>query len=185
MADDLAAFIQVLKLDKPFIFGYSDGGQIALDFGMRYPDVAGALVIGGAWYRFSLEYQAALKNAGFEGPGKINFETIDKNSFPGWIERMRAAHPNPDPDYYQTLLNEISILWWTPLNYKQEDFQRIAAKTLVLMAENDEMIPLKEARELTELIPGAELSVISGATHNDVVKEGSQALEIVLNFLID
>ena len=53
------------------------------------------------------------------------------------------------------------------------------------MAENDEMIPLDEAREMADLIPGAKLSVISGATHNDVVKEGSQALEIVLKFLVD
>jgi len=85
MADDLAAFIQALGLEKPFIFGYSDGGQTALDFGMRYPDLAKALVIGAAWYRFSEEYQNALKNAGYEGPGLLNFEVIGKKTPPDWL----------------------------------------------------------------------------------------------------
>ena len=53
------------------------------------------------------------------------------------------------------------------------------------MAENDEMIPLSEAREMAELIPGAELAVISGATHNEVVKPDSKALEITLDFLLE
>ena len=185
MADDLAVFIQELNLEKPLIFGYSDGGQIALDFGMRYPDLAAALVIGGAWYRFSSEYQNALKKAGFAGPGEVNYEIINKNSYPGWIDRMRAVHPNPDPDYYQTLLRDISRMWWTPLNYQSEDFQRIILPTLILMAENDEMIPLSEAREMAELIPNSKLEVIFGASHNDIVKDGSQVLDIVLKFLLD
>ena len=185
MADDLVAFIQELNLERPHIFGYSDGGQVALDFGMRYQDMAAALVIGGAWYRFSKEYQNALKKAGFDGPGTVNFEILDKNSYPGWIDRMRAAHPNPDPDYYQILLRDISRMWWTALDYQPEDFQKINVPTLILMAENDEMIPLPEAREMAELIPGAELAVISEATHNDIVKDGSQALDIVLNFLLE
>jgi pimeloyl-ACP methyl ester carboxylesterase len=53
MADDFAAFAQALGLTKPFIFGYSDGGQTGLEIGMRYPDLAGALIIGGATYQFS------------------------------------------------------------------------------------------------------------------------------------
>ena len=29
--------------------GYSDGGQVALELGARHPDVAGALIVGGAY----------------------------------------------------------------------------------------------------------------------------------------
>ena len=58
-------------------------------------------------------------------------------------------------------------------------------QNIIYTSENDEMIPLPEAREMAELIPGAELAVISEATHNDIVKDGSQALDIVLNFLLE
>jgi pimeloyl-ACP methyl ester carboxylesterase len=35
LADDTAAFIRVLGLDRPWVCGYSDGGQIALEMAMN------------------------------------------------------------------------------------------------------------------------------------------------------
>jgi pimeloyl-ACP methyl ester carboxylesterase len=49
MADDVASFIQVLCLKIPYVCGFSDGGQVALELGMRYPDLAGRLIVGAAW----------------------------------------------------------------------------------------------------------------------------------------
>ena len=182
MADDLAALILALDLKKPFIFGYSDGGQIALDLGIRYPALPRALVLGGVWYRFSKEYQGALQNAGYEGPGQVNFDIIGKNAPPDWIDRMRLAHPHPDLNYYRTLLESISTMWWTPLNYSLEDFEGILSPTLIIMGEDDEMIPLEEALKMVELIPQAELGLIPRTTHNEVLKEGGLFLKLVLDF---
>ncbi len=53
MADDVAALIDALGLRRPLILGYSDGAQIALEFGIRYPGLAQALVLGGTQFRFS------------------------------------------------------------------------------------------------------------------------------------
>ncbi len=60
-ADDMAALVQTLGLYKPLIFGYSDGGQVALELGMRYPDLPQALVVGAAWFRFSEAYRAWVR----------------------------------------------------------------------------------------------------------------------------
>jgi len=184
MADDLAGFIQELKLERPFIFGYSDGGQAALDFGMRYPDLPGALVIGGVWYRFSEEYQAAIHSAGFIAPGRVDWNLYQDQAPSDWEERLRRAHPDPDPEYPRILLESLARLWWTPLNYTPMDFQKITVPTLILMGENDEIIPLAEAREMAMMIPGAELAVIPGARHNDVLSAGGQGIKPVLRFLI-
>src|SRR5688572_9159392 len=48
LADDVAALVQALSLEKPVIYGYSDGGQVALEIGMRYPDLPEAIIVGGA-----------------------------------------------------------------------------------------------------------------------------------------
>jgi len=183
MANDLAALIQALELDHPFIFGFSDGGQAVLDFGMRYPGLATALIIGGAWYRFSEEYKHALRKSGFVGPGEINYQVFEKNTSTDWMESLRQSHPHPDPDYPRTLLETLASLWWTPLDYKAEDFQLFTDPTLILMGELDEMIPLAEAREMAEIIPRAELAVIPGAAHNDVLIENGSFLNLVLDFL--
>ena len=182
MADDLARFIEVLDLNRPLIFGYSDGGQIALELGMRYPSLSRGLVVGGAWYRFSQEYQDGLRRAGYEGPGQVNFDTIDQYARPGWRDRLRVQHPGQDPDYYLILLKDISRMWWTPLNYHQEDFQKISVPTLILIGELDEMIPQDEAREMAQLIPGAELAIIKNAGHLDLLVEGGEFLNIVDDF---
>jgi len=184
LADDLAAFIYELDLEKPFIFGYSDGGQAALDFGMRYPDIAGALGIGGAWYRFSAEYQEALRQAGFIGPGEIDFQIYSEFAPEAWKERMSKLHLNPDPNYPEVLLKNLATLFWTPLNYGKEDFQKILAPTLVLIGELDEMVQPEESREMALLIREAELAVIPGATHTQVIVPGGEWLPIVIDFLL-
>lgn len=62
LADDMAAFVRTLDIHKPLIAGYSDGGQIALEIGMRYPDLPQALIVGGAWFKFTPTYRAWLRD---------------------------------------------------------------------------------------------------------------------------
>lgn len=48
MAADVYEFIQQEGLDKPAVFGFSDGGNIALQLEVMYPGTLGAIVTGGA-----------------------------------------------------------------------------------------------------------------------------------------
>lgn len=48
MATDVYEFIQQEGLDKPAVFGFSDGGNIALQLEVMYPGTLGAIVTGGA-----------------------------------------------------------------------------------------------------------------------------------------
>jgi pimeloyl-ACP methyl ester carboxylesterase len=182
MADDIARFIQALGLSHPLVFGYSDGGQIALELGMRYTELCAALVVGAAWYKFSSTYQDTLQAAGFPGPGEVDFERIQDQSAE-WVEEMRLTHTSsPDPDYWQVLLKQISALWWTPLDYTIRDFQRITSPTLVMQGDGDGIIDLDQAVDLYELIPNAELFIIPNADHFTAKNELS--MRVVLDFLV-
>lgn len=48
MAKDVYEFIKKLALDKPAIFGWSDGGNVALQMEVLYPNTAGAIITAGA-----------------------------------------------------------------------------------------------------------------------------------------
>jgi pimeloyl-ACP methyl ester carboxylesterase len=48
MANDLYEFINELNLNKPAIFGWSDGGNVALQMEVLYPEIAGAIITAGA-----------------------------------------------------------------------------------------------------------------------------------------
>jgi pimeloyl-ACP methyl ester carboxylesterase len=182
MADDVVAFIQALDLIEPLIFGYSDGGQIALEIGMRYPNLTRALVVGGAWYKFSETYRDWLKATGSESSGVVNIEQFQRGD-PEWVDFLKTEHVRADdPDYWQTLLKQLSIMWWTPLDYSVEDFQKITEPTLILMGDRDGMIELEQAVEMYQFIPNAELVILPNATHFSALNELS--MSIVLDFLL-
>lgn len=181
MADDIVAFIQALNLTKPLVFGYSDGGQIALEIGMRYPGATAALVVGAAWYKFSETYISSLKSFGFEALGIVNFEKIQRDASE-WVSLLKTDHARPDDsDYWQTLLKQISIMWWTPLHYTAEDFHKITEPTLILIGDRDGLIELDQAVDMYQLIPNAELVVLPMKTHFSALSELS--VNIVLDFL--
>ena len=48
MAEDIAEFIRILKLEKPMLYGFSDGGILGLILAYRYPDLLSKLIISGA-----------------------------------------------------------------------------------------------------------------------------------------
>ncbi len=53
MADDVLRFIHALKIDKPMIYGYSDGAIVAIMAAIKEPDLFSALMLSGANLSFS------------------------------------------------------------------------------------------------------------------------------------
>ncbi len=48
MAEDIAEFIRVKGINKPILYGFSDGGILGLIIAHRYPDLLSRLIISGA-----------------------------------------------------------------------------------------------------------------------------------------
>ena len=48
MAEDVCAFIQELELERPAVFGWSDGGNVALQLEVLHSGILGAIVTSGA-----------------------------------------------------------------------------------------------------------------------------------------
>ena len=59
----------------------------------------------------------------------------------------------------------VKPMWTTPFDYSAEALARIAAPTLVLVGDRDEILPVEEAVELIRRLPAAELAVIPDADH--------------------
>jgi pimeloyl-ACP methyl ester carboxylesterase len=183
MADDVAAFIKALDIPRPLVCGYSDGGQIALELAMRHPGLTRALVVGAAWYKFSDAYVNALKSWGFERPGEYDFDWVQEN-FPHFVEDWKTHHrQNDDPEYWKSLLLQISELWLTPLNYTEADFKQITDPVLILIGDRDGMIPLDDAIEMYQMIPKAELAVLPNMDHLGVIMNPETFIHIILEFL--
>jgi pimeloyl-ACP methyl ester carboxylesterase len=184
MADDLAAFMDALALNQPSICGWSDGGQIALELGMHYPDLTNCLVIGATWYKFSQTYTNALKALGIESSGVVNIPHL-KQSLPSLVEIWSSLHSAVHgPDHWETVLTQISGMWSTPLNYTADDFQKIKTPTLIMVGDRDQLVPIEEAGEMYRLIQGAELAIVPNSDHSLPRIRREMFSQIVLDFLL-
>jgi pimeloyl-ACP methyl ester carboxylesterase len=183
MADDVAAFVNVLKLSQPSICGWSDGGQIALELGMHYPDLMKCMVVGAAWFKFSETYQNALRTMAVESSGVVNIEKI-KQALPQMVRAWRSIHSFQGSDYWETLLTQISKMWWSPLRYTADDFEKIKAPTLILIGDRDQLVPIEEAAEMYRFIYGSELAIVPNSDHSLPRMRAELFSQTVLDFLV-
>lgn len=184
MAADIAGLIQALGLDQPFVAGYSDGGQIALEMAMNYPGLARGYLAGGTGNSITDEWRQFLQDwLGNDVPDRVNFEHVlqtDPESVQSMQEKHDAFHM---PGYWKTLLMQILPCWLTPLNYSQADFARITAPTLFWCGDRDAFYPPEQSLAMYRMVNVAELAVIPNADHFSIIHQLDIANEVLLNFM--
>lgn len=184
MADDMAAFAQALDLQKPLICGYSDGGQAALEIGICYSDLPQALVVGGTQLKLSEESLKWVRSIlGDEQSPDVDTQQFERDN-PNFAAMLQRIH---GPDNWKTLLKQIKPMWNAPLNYTQNDFAQIVAPTLVLLGDRDGFTQVEEAVEMYRLLPNAELAVLPGAEHTEVIFSPAKVAlsqSLILDFLL-
>lgn len=180
MADDVAALINYLELDSPLICGWSDGGHIALEIGLRHQACAGALVLGGIQFKLTDEYFQSLHSLGILGPGEIDVEQVEQNA-PDWILRLKKFHVASD-DHWLILLRQISELWTTQLDYPVDTLRQIETPTLIILGDRDNYIPVDHSVYFYNAIPNAELAILPNADHYIILKEPMMFCELIMGF---
>jgi len=185
MADDVAAVVSVLGLQRPLVLGYSDGGQIALELGIRYPGLARALVLGGTQFRFSQAYLEAVRTLlGIAEGEEVDPETLEREQ-PDWVAYLHEAHGHVyGSGYWKTFVRQIASLWLTPLSYTSEDLAAVTDPVLVLVGDRDEGALPEEAVELFRLLPNAELAVAPASDHGFIETKADLFDELALDFLV-
>jgi pimeloyl-ACP methyl ester carboxylesterase len=184
MADDVAALVGALGLQRPLVLGYSDGGQIALELGMRYPGLARALVLGGTQFRFSEAYlEAARALLGITDGEDVDIGKLERGQ-PDFVDYLREAHGHIyGSEYWKTYLKQIAALWLTPLRYTSQDFGAVTDPVLILVGDRDGACA-EEAPELFRLLPDAELAVAPGSDHGFIEAKAGLFDALALDFLL-
>lgn len=139
-AEDLREFVEEMGIERADLLGFSDGGNIAIIFALRYPEKVDRLILNGAnlWSRgvkpsvqipIILGYYAASFFGHFSGKARANAELL----------RLMVKDPN----------------------IEQEELRNIQSPTLVIAGERD-MIREEHTRLIAAEIPGAKLRIIPG-----------------------
>jgi len=189
MADDIAALIGHLKLDKPDVVGYSLGGGVALQTAAKYPALVGRLVVVSANVRRDAVYPEMLAQQGQVSAAAAEF----MKDTPMYQLYQRVA---PRPGDFPRLLDKAGEGMSKDFDFT-EDVRGLQMPTLIVAADAD-MAPPSHYAEVFNLLDGGlrdggwtgegrpkgghALAILPGLTHYDIV--GSPLLAAaVLAFL--
>ncbi len=160
-AEIVVALLDVLHIQRAVIVGHSMGGAIAQQIGLDHPQrVAGLILIGTG---SKLPVEPTLPQRIIDEPEK----TVD------WLIQWTwgANAPAENKQLGRKRLLEIAppVLRGDYLACQAFDvrdrLEEIAAPTLVLASDQDQMVKLKFPQTLAERIPHASLVVIEGCGH--------------------
>jgi pimeloyl-ACP methyl ester carboxylesterase len=175
MADDIAALIGHLGLEKPDVMGYSLGGGVALQTAIRHPEVVGRLVVVSAHIRMNAIYPEMLGQQGQVSAAAIDF----MKDTPMYELYQRVA---PHPENFGRLLDKMGEAMAKDFDFT-EDVRALKTPTLFAAADAD-MAPPSHYVEIFGLLDGGKrdagwtgegrpkgghaLAILPGLTHYDV-----------------
>ena len=149
-ADDVAELLKQLNVAKADIMGFSNGGQTALEIGMRHPDKVNKLIIASAFYKKSGVPSAFWE--GFKLPKFSDMPQVYKDEF---------LKINNDSSALMNMFTKDSRRMMSFKDWKKEDIQSIQAPALVVAGDQDLATP-EHTVEMYRLLPHGRLAIIPG-----------------------
>lgn len=171
MADDTAALLRRIGVQQADLFGYSDGGNVALGIAIRHPDLVRKLAIAGTSYNSDGLYPEILdllRHASAE-----DMPAVLRDAY------MRVA---PRPEDWPTLVAKVARLGVEFPGWRPEDIRSIQAPALVMIGDADIVRP-EHAVELFRLLPHAQLAVLPGTDHGMRLDRPEWLLSMLTAFL--
>jgi pimeloyl-ACP methyl ester carboxylesterase len=147
MADDIAALIDHLGLEKPDVVGYSLGGGVAFHLAANYPEKVGRLVSASANVRRSAIYPEMLEQQAQVGAAAAEF----LKDTPMYELYQRVA---PRPEDFPRLLDKIGESMAKDFDFSEE-VRGLRVPTLVVAADAD-MAPPSHYVEVFALLDGGQ-----------------------------
>jgi pimeloyl-ACP methyl ester carboxylesterase len=176
IADDVAALIGTLQLRRPVVGGWSDGGQVTLELGVRHPGVASALIVGAAYPNFDAgglrEAHRALLGADEAGiPNEAQLEA----QLGEYADEIKALHPG-GAEQWLKLIDGSARMWLDYKGLRSDELRSIATPVLVLAGDRDEFIPLDLSISLYRALSNAELAICPSLTHDGLTPDRAPIL---------
>jgi 3-oxoadipate enol-lactonase len=173
LADDVAAVLDHLSIERASVVGFSMGGNVALTFALRHSPRLDRLVLASTFARMNRQarlFLDAVSNvyAQDRSPQQM-FELICPWLFSA---DFLAA---PESEAYTTYPDEAgddqTVEDWQALYQAQREFDvvdrltEIVAPTLVVAGDRDALVSVEDAQTLVDGIDAASLCILSGAGH--------------------
>jgi 3-oxoadipate enol-lactonase len=206
MADEAAALLDTLKIERANVVGVSMGGMIAQELVLRHPEKVRSLVLACTYPEPSEDIEAHRQfsvtqlggKISSEGQVEIDLTTLNPLTF---LQQMLPTVFNQEfidrelPKLMQVfagalqygfsmeaILGQVAAV----MSHKATDrLKQIRVPTLVITGDADRLIPPANSDILAREIPGARLVKLSGGSHGFNFETPEEFNREVLAFLAD
>lgn len=139
-AEDLREFLDGMKIEKANFLGFSDGGNIALIFALKYPERVKKLILNGA------NLDAGGVKRSVQVPIEIGYRIAA-------FFAEKSADAKKNAEMLGLMVNDPNIC--------PNELERLHVRTLVIAGTKD-MIKAAHTRLIYESLPDAKLSLLEG-----------------------
>jgi len=157
-ADDVAALLKALKIEKTDFFGFSNGGTTTMQIAIRYPKLVDKIILGSALCKRSgvpPTFWDFMKHADLANmPAELKDAYLKVAADPSGLQVMHHRDAKRMVDF--TDMPDALI-------------KSIKAPTLIIVGDKDVIRP-EHALEMQGLIAGSQLAIIPGV-HGEYIEE--------------
>ena len=182
-ADDVAALMRHVGVAKADVLGFSLGGEVALQFAIRHPEMTRKLIVVSATYRSDGWYPEVA----------ATIAKITPESFNGSVIREGYDRVAPDPKAFPVLVEHIKALEAQPYAWSEDAIRAIPSPTLIVLGDSDG-VRLEHAVAMFKLLgggvfgdivglPKSQLAVLPGTFHFVVMMRSAWLVPMITDFL--
>jgi 3-oxoadipate enol-lactonase len=187
-ADDLAALLDALRIERAHIAGISYGSEISLIFGYKYPHRTLSVIASSAVSQVDPLLRGIIESwivaARAKDPELFFRVTYPTNFSETWIAANQAALDGARMRYRTLDFDAVLelLLSFSHLNITSE-LKKIIAPTLVIVGEQDILKPRKYAEIIAREVPRSEFVVVPNSGHAVCWEQAGLFNTLILGFL--
>ena len=175
LADDVAALISALDLDRPAIAGFSEGGATATYVALQHPEAVSAVVNDAGFDIFDPHAMAHHSvrpmfggspdaTAADPDAAEATFQSIPPMA--ATFATMKADYDDAQGDgHWRTYLGIFFDRAVAPVGYAVADFAAITAPTLILTGDRDMFCTVEAACAAYRTLQAGELCIVPNTGH--------------------
>jgi pimeloyl-ACP methyl ester carboxylesterase len=191
--EDLRKLLEHLGIEQAHIGGLSMGGNVALNFGLKYPHMAKSLIVAGtgsgstdpeAFRKRVNEFAQRMKKGGMAamsdyalGPARVQLRRKDPNGYQEFADQLRQHSPIGSALTFQGVQGRRP-----PIFALEDKLRALEAPTLIMVGDEDEPC-IEPSLFMKRCIPRSGLVMFPQSGHAINLEEPDLFNRAVLDFL--